>query len=172
MKSPIVAGLLLAIVSVTAQAQIMKCVSKDGKIEFASSCPPGTKEQNTGVSNKAVSKPPVAAKDSKDGKDGKDAKDSKDKAEPPKSLADRDAEYRKRQAEQKEAAAKAAQQAGESEDRRRACTYAQSNLTALRNRQRIMRTDPATGERSAYDEADYLREIGVNERIVADNCKG
>ena len=161
MKKLILAGMLLAAASITAQAQIMKCVGKDGKIEFANSCPSGTKQQDTGVANKPAAAP--AAKS-----DAKDA--GKDKGAP-KSLADRDAEFRKRQADQKEAAAKSEKQATESDDRKRACQSAQANLQALKSRQRMTRTDPTTGERAIYDEADYLRELPITERAVAENCK-
>ncbi|HTE14742.1 MAG TPA: DUF4124 domain-containing protein, partial [Burkholderiales bacterium] len=86
-KVIIVAGLVLAGASLTAQAQIMKCVGKDGRIEFASNCPPGTKQQDTGVGNKPAPAPaPAASKES-----------AKENAVAPKSLADRDAESRKRQ---------------------------------------------------------------------------
>lgn len=143
-----------------AQAQILKCVGKDGKIEFATSCPSGTKQQETGVANKPAPAPAAAKSDGKS-----DAKDA------PKTTADRDAEFRKRQAEQQSAATKAAQTATEKEDQQRACQSAQSNLMALKNRQRMSRTDPKTGERVFYEEADYQRELPVTERLVAENCK-
>jgi hypothetical protein len=142
----------------------MKCVGKDGKIEFASSCPSGTKQQDTGVGNKPATAPAPAAKS--------DAKDANPKLDAPKSLADRDAEYRKRLADQKAAETKAAQKASETEGRQRACQSAQSNLQALKNRQRMVRNDPKTGERVFYEEADYLRETADSERIVAANCQG
>ena len=167
MKIVIVAGLiagsLWAATSITAQAQIMKCVGKDGKIEFASSCPSGTKQQDTGVANKPAAAPTAKA-------DGKDASKGKDK-EAPKSLADRDAEFRKRQADQKDMATKDAQKATDNEERQRACQSAQSSLVTLKNRQRMFRTDPKTGARAAYEDADYERETAFAERIAAENCK-
>ncbi len=166
MKIVIVAGLLWVATAITAQAQIMKCVGKDGKIEFATSCPSGATQQDTGVSSKPAATPAAKA----DGKDASKGKDDKDKATP-KSLADRDAESRKRQADQQAASTKDAQKATENEDRQRACQSAQSNLQALKNRQRMMRNDPKTGERINYEEADYLRELPITERQVAENCK-
>lgn len=153
------AGLLLVVVSSGAQAQIMKCVGKDGRVEFAATCPPGTQQQSTGVSSKPAPAPAPAA-----------SKDGKDKAAP-KSLAERDAEFRKRQADEKAAAEKSAQQSAQDAERARACQSAQSNLQALKSRQRLYRTDPKTGERVFYEEADYLREIPLTERNVADYCK-
>jgi len=147
-------GVLMMVSGAMAQAQILKCVGRDGKIEFATSCPPGTKQQDTGVSNKPVAAP--AAKG--------------DAAKAP-TLADRDAEFRKRQAEQKDAATKADQQASESQDKQRACESARANLQALKDRQRMYRVDPKSGERVNYDEMDYVRELPVVERQVAQNCK-
>jgi len=163
-KVIIVAGLVLAGASLTAQAQIMKCVGKDGRIEFASNCPPGTKQQDTGVGNKPAPAPaPAASKEN--------PKDAKENAAAPKSLADRDAEFRKRQAGQKEADTKAAQKTAEDTERQRTCQAARSNLQALKDRQRMYRSDPKTGERVAYEDADYQRELPVTERLVAENCK-
>jgi type IV secretory pathway VirB10-like protein len=154
--------LLLAAASSLAQAQIMKCVGKDGRVEFAATCPSGTQQQATGVSNKPAAPPAAAAKEG--------AKDSKNSAAP-KSLADRDAEFRKRQADQKAVEQKTAQKATEDADRQRACQSAQSNLQALKSRQRLFRIDPKTGERVFYEEADYQRELPITERNVADYCK-
>src|SRR5690348_12996017 len=50
-------GMLLLMSNMASQAQILKCVGRDGKIEFASSCPPGTKQSETGVSNKPAPSP-------------------------------------------------------------------------------------------------------------------
>lgn len=154
---------LLLATSLGAQAQIVKCVGKDGRVEFTANCPPGTQQQPTSVSGKTAPPPaPTAAKDA--------AKDSKDKAAP-KSLADRDAEFRKRLADQKDAEEKAAQKTASEAERQRACQSAQSNLQALKSRQRLYRTDPKTGERVFYEEADYQRELPLTERNVAEYCK-
>ena len=156
-----IAGFVGAGVSLGAQAQILKCVDKNGRVEFATSCPAGTQQQNTGVSNKPALAPAAKV----------DATDAKANPAAPKSLAERDAEYRKRQAAQKEADIKAAQKTAEDADRQRACQSAQSNLRALKDRQRMYRSDPKTGERIVYEETDYQREIPLTERQIADYCK-
>ena len=56
-------------------------------------------------------------------------------------------------------------------NRKQACDGAQSNLQAIRSRQRMFRIDPRTGERAAYEEADYVREQQAAERQIADYCK-
>ena len=163
MRIAIVAsGVLILLSNVTAQAQILKCVGKDGKIEFATSCPPGTKQQETGVS----SRPAPAAAPAKDDKGGKGA----DKGTP-KSLADQDADYRKRQAEQKEAAAKSDKAAADDARRKQACDDARSYRKRLEDRQRTTRTDPNTGERVFFEEQDFVRETAAAERTIAENCK-
>ena len=186
-------GMLMLLSSVAAQAQILKCVDRNGKIEFATACPPGTKQQDTGVGSRPVAPPPAAKSDAagKDaaakgepaatsapapGKDDKGAKGTKgaekgaDKGAP-KSLADREAESRKRQTEQAEAAAKAEKTAADDARRKQACGDAQSYLKRLQDRQRTTRTDPKTGERVFFDEADFVRETAAAERSIAENCK-
>ena len=129
----VLAGTALLTLCAGAQAQIMKCVGKDGRVEFATSCPQGTKEQITGVSSKPAAPPP--AKDEKGASKGTDKGADKatskgaDKGAP-KSLADRDAESRKRQAEQQAAAAKSDKEAQDKANRQRACEGAQSNVAA------------------------------------------
>jgi type IV secretory pathway VirB10-like protein len=165
----IVTGLMLAGGTLSAHAQILKCVGKDGRIEFAQNCPPGTKQQDAGVRSSPAPAPAAKSDVKSDAK--VDAKaDAKGAA--PKSLADRDAEFRKRQAEQKEADSKSAQAKAEETERQRVCQAAQSNLRALKDRQRMYRSDPKTGERVVFEEADYVREQGVAERVAAENCKG
>lgn len=168
----LVAGLLLTGIALGAHAQILKCVGKDGRIEFAQHCPPGTKQMDTGVTSRAAPAPAPAAAKSDAKADAKaDAKgDAKGSA--PKSLADRDADFRKRQAEQKEADDKAAQAKADQAERQRACQAAQSNLRTIKDRQRMFRTDPKTGERVMFEEPDYAREQALTERLIAENCKG
>jgi hypothetical protein len=162
-------GMLLLMSSMPSQAQILKCVGRDGKIEFASSCPPGTKQSETGVSNKPA---PAPAKDDKGDKGKAADKGGKaaDKAAP-KSLADRDADFRKRQAEQTDAAAKAEKKSAEDSRRAQACEDSRANLKRLQERQRTTRTDPKTGERVFFEEQDFVRETANAERSVAENCK-
>ncbi len=182
MKITIVAtGMLMLVSSVAAQAQILKCVGRDGKIEFATACPPGTKQQDTGVSS--VSKPaPPPAKDEKGDKGDKGDKGGKaadkgaDKGKAaekaaPLSLADREAESRKTQKAKAEADAKAEKAAADDARRKIACDDSRSNLKRYQDRQRSVRVDPKTGERHMFEEQDFVRETANAERAVAENCK-
>lgn len=131
------------------QATILKCVGAGGRVEFASSCPPGTKAQNTGISNAPAASP----------------------AAPSKSLSDRDAEFRKRQLEQLEAAKKTDEKARDATDRSQNCESAQGHLRSLQSGMRIARTDPKTGERIFLEDAERSAEIERAQRAVESNCK-
>ena len=132
-----------------AQAQILKCVGAGGRVEFATSCPAGTKVQNTGISNAPAAAPAGQSK----------------------SLADRDAEFRKRQLEQLESTKKADEKTRDAADRSQNCESAQGYLRSLQGGMRIAKTDPKTGERIFVEDADRGAEIERAQRAVETNCK-
>ncbi len=134
-----------------ASAQIMECVDAKGNKEYAQVCPPGTVKEN---------------KLSKGGSGG-----SGSSAAPAgKSLAERDAEFKKRNLERQEAEAKAAKEAAESKDKERNCSDARSQLRSLQEGQRIARTDPNTGERSFLEDQDRPAEIANAQKAVDNWC--
>lgn len=150
----IFAALLMMTLSAAATAQINKCVDKTGKVVgYGNECPDGLKSEQSAVKSMPSSAPAPTS------------------ATPQKSLAERDAEFRKRQIEQQEAAVKAEKKVAEADQRRRACDDAQAYLKTLQAGQRVSRTDPKTGERSYMQDAEYPKEIGNAERLVAGNCK-
>ena len=141
---------VLALLPSLAQAQaILKCVGSGGRIEFATACPPGTKAQNTGITNAPAAAP----------------------ASPQKSLSDRDAEFRKRQLEQLEAAKKTDEKTRDAADRSQNCESAQGYLLSLQGGLRIAKTDPKTGERIFIEDAERSAEIERAQRAVETNCK-
>jgi hypothetical protein len=147
--SKVVALLLLSLACLPAAGQINKCVDKAGKVVgYATECPPGTRPQETGIRN---APPPDAPAQ--------------------KSLAERDAEFRKRQLEQKEAGEKSEKKAAETRERKEACESSQAYLKSLQTGQRIRKTDPKTGEASFLADADYPKEIAAAQKAVAANCK-
>lgn len=141
--------LAVATLPLTAHAQIMKCVGAGGRIEFAAACPPGTKAESTGIRNN----PGAAA------------------AAPQKSLAERDAEFRKRTVEQQEAAKKGEEKNQETADRKQNCEAAQSYLRSLQSGNRIGKTDPKTGERIFLEDTERAAETVRAQRAVDTNCK-
>jgi hypothetical protein len=148
----ITVALALLIAAVPVSAQMLKCVSKDGKVEYATQCPPGTTEQQTGIRNQpgAIKSAPPAQQ---------------------KSLAEREAEFRKRQTEATESRQKEEQKAAESAQNREACLNAKANLAALQEGQRVSRVDPKTGERVFVEDAERPAEIARAQSLVANNCK-
>ncbi|MGE0558752.1 MAG: hypothetical protein AB7E73_02485 [Burkholderiales bacterium] len=141
--------LAMALLSATAQAQILKCIGAGGRVEFAAACPPGTKAESTGIRNN-----PGAAS-----------------AGQQKSLAERDAEFRKRRLEQQESAKKSEEKSQENADRKQNCDSAQAYLRGLQSGQRVAKTDPKTGERVFLEDADRAAETARAQRAVESNCK-
>ena len=150
----IVIALLVFVAPFAAHAQLMKCVGSDGRVEYASECPPGTKGQQTGI-------PTTREGPSSSGAD----------AAKQKSLAEREADFRKRQAEGTESRQKAEAKATETAQRREACERAQAYLRSLQDGQRISRIDPKTGERAYLEDADRTAEIARARGVADTNCK-
>lgn len=145
-------ALLMTFFSAAAFGQLYKCVGKDGRVEYASQCPPGTKQQATGIQSTPPSAAPAPAS-------------------PQKSLAEQDAEFRKRMAEKQEAEAKEAKKLAEAQQRQRACQDARAYLKNLQAGNRTFKVDPTTGERVYLEDAQYSSEIAAAQRSVDANCK-
>ncbi len=145
---PLALGVAAAAFAGQSLAQVLRCVAPGGRVEFASVCPPGTKAEPTGIRNN-----PGAAS-----------------AAPEKSIAERGADFRKRQTEQQDAAKKAEDKAREAADRSANCESAQAYLKSLQTGARIVRTDPKTGERIFLEDADRQSEIQRAQRAVDSNC--
>lgn len=150
MKAAITLVLMLAVVP--AHGQLLKCVGKDGKIEYAAQCPSGTKELQTGIRS-APGGPSTSA------------------ASKPKSLAEQEADFKKRRSEQAEAQGKEQKEAAEKAQRQRACDDAKNYLAGLESGARIARTDPKTGERVFLEDAARAKEIANARQSVQANCK-
>jgi hypothetical protein len=144
-------GVILVLLSGTAYGQLLKCVDRSGRIEYANVCPPGARQEQTGIKNTPTS--------------------SGSSSTPQKSLAERDAEFRKRQTEQQEAQAKQDKKTAENQQMQRACEDSRSYLKSLQAGNRVARTDPKTGERVFLEDKDYAGEIANAQRTVDANCK-
>lgn len=151
-------ALAMILLSASAAAQINKCMDARGKVVgYGNECPAGTRSEASGV--KATPAPTPAA--------------SAGAASPaqPKSLAERDAEFRKRQMEKQEADAKAGKNVAETERLKLACTESQGYLKSLQSGNRIMRTDPKTGERVYLADSEYSPEMAKAQQAVQSHCK-
>ena len=150
----IIIAMLVAALPLAAHGQLLKCVGKDGRVEYASQCPPGTKEQQTGIKSSTGGPAPSTA--------GKSQQ---------KSAAEMEADFRKRRTEQAEAQGKADKEAAEKAQRDRACQDARSYLSSLESGARVSRTDPRTGERVFLEDSARAQEISVAQQSVQNNCK-
>ncbi|MEO7728222.1 MAG: hypothetical protein ABIS45_13280, partial [Burkholderiales bacterium] len=88
----------------------------------------------------------------------------------PKSLAERDAEFKKRALERQETDAKSEKSKAEAKDTERGCLDARSQLRALQEGQRISRTDPKTGERIILEDKDRPVELAHAQKSVDQWC--
>ncbi|HUO44541.1 MAG TPA: DUF4124 domain-containing protein [Burkholderiales bacterium] len=151
MMRSIATGAVLLAASVSAGAQIFECTDAQGNKEFAQVCPPGTVQQKQRSSG--ASSPAAPAGD----------------APASKSIAEQEAEFRKRALEKKEAEAKAAKDAADAQKTEEECNKARANLEALETGQRI--TIPgANGERTYLEDADRPAQIASAKEAVNSWC--
>ena len=142
-------AVMMALLPGVAAAQVNKCLDASGKIVgYGAECPAGTRSEQTTIKNAPAQSAPAQ-----------------------KSLAERDADFRKRQAERQESEAKAAKSATEATEKKRACADSQSYLKALQSGVRIRSTDPKTGERNFLSDAEIQKEAARAQAAVSANCK-
>ena len=136
----------------TAAGQIMECIDAKGRKEFAQVCPPGTVKENKLM------------------KSGAGTGSSAPSSSTP-SLTEREMEFKKRAAQQKETEAKAEKARVDAAETERNCADSRSHLKTLQDGGRIGRTDPVTGERSFLDDKDRPAEIARAQKAVDSWCK-
>ena len=157
MKKTLVLLVGLAFAAV-AQAQIKCWTTAEGKRACGDAPPPGAKVTTV----KVPAAPSVAAPAAK----GAAAKDAK---KGPLTSAEREQEYRKRQAEAQKTAQKADQEKKDADAKRENCERAREALRSLESGQRIARTD-AKGERYFLEDAQRAQETGAARQLVQQNC--
>jgi hypothetical protein len=146
----VILGCLLLLTAGAAIGQIMECVDAKGTKTFAQYCPPGTVTESKLMKSGASGGPTSTT--------------------PAKSLAERDAEFKKRTLERQEAETKAEKEKSEARDNERNCLDARSQLRAIQDGQRIMRVDPKTGERTVLDDNDRPAELANAQKAVDQWC--
>ena len=142
-------GLLIA---GSAAAQILECIDAKGNRTIAQFCPPGTVKETKLMKSGAGGTPAPTAPAAK-------------------TTAEKDVEFRKRALEKQEAEAKAEKEQGEAKVAQQNCNDARGQLRQLEEGVRIMRADPATGERSYLSDADRPAEIAKAKKAVENWCK-
>jgi hypothetical protein len=155
-KDPVKAAiaLLALLASFAAHGQLLKCIGKDGRVEYATECPAGAKEVQTGIRSTREGPAPGGAASPQQ-----------------KSIAEQEAAFRKRQMEATDARQKDEKKLAEEQVNRQNCEQAQTYLKSLQADNRIARTDPRTGERIFLEDSDRPAEIARAQRAVDTNCK-
>ncbi len=147
-------GCALLLAAGAAAGQVMECFDAKGSKTIAQFCPSGTVKENKLMKGGAGPAPAAGAAT----------------AAPAKSLAERDAEFKKRVVERQEAETKAAKEKSDAKDLDRNCLDARAQLRGLQDGQRISRTDPKTGERIVLEDKDRPAEIATAQRSVDQWC--
>lgn len=144
---------IVLLAPLTAHGQLLKCISPDGRVEYATDCPPGTKEQRTGIRSSGGG--PTSSVPSTQQK----------------SLSEREAASKKGATERQQAEKKEQQKQAEADQRRRACEDARSYLASLEGGARLTRTDPKTGERTFVDDDQRAKEAAYARSMIQENCR-
>ena len=143
-----------------AQAQIKCWTAANGKRACGDTPPPGAKV--TTVRTPAAPSAPTPGP-------GATSPASKAASKGPLTPAEREQEYRKRQAEAQKNAEKLAQDRKDADAKRENCERARESLRGLESGQRISRTD-AKGERYFLDDAQREQEAARARELVKQSC--
>jgi hypothetical protein len=147
-------GCMLWLAAGAAAGQMMECINANGAKTYAQFCPPGTVKENK-LMKSGVGMGPASGSSA---------------PAPAKSLAERDAEFKKRALERQEAEKKAEKAQADAQESERNCLDARSQLRALQDGQRIVRTDPKTGERIVLEDQDRPAEIAGAQKAADAWC--
>lgn len=146
-------SLLLAF---AAHAQIYEYKDASGRTVYSDQPPPATVTKSRTVAKEA-------AKDA-------EAPGSAKADTQPKSAADRELEFRKRQKERQEAAAKAEKEAADKAARKEDCERAKRTLQVLESGERVAVRDDK-GERAFLDDNQRAAEAERARKAVAELCR-
>lgn len=142
---------LLLLGSLHAHAALNKWVDADGKVHYSDSPPADAKVQKIRSSETPDSAIPASVESA------------------PKSLAEREAEWKKSQQSKAEAEQKEAKKKQEDENKQKNCEAARSNLATLENSPALV-TYNAKGERTYIDDAGRAQRIEEARKAIANFC--
>ena len=155
---------LTALGLATANAQVHKCIDAQGKVIYSQHpCPANTK---SGTVSRRVDRPastpaPAAA--------DKAAKGDATKKSGPKTAADQEQDFRKRQQDQAKASQESADKAAEAQRKADNCRSARERLANFEIGGRITRVNPQ-GERYYLEDAQIEQEKARARADVAEAC--
>jgi len=155
----LVAG-LLASSAVLAQAKYV-WIDEHGVKQFSDTPPPGN------IPEKNIIKQPHRTAPQSNAAPQSDS--GTDQAKPTPSVADREADYNKRHAEQAAKDKKAAEEASKDQAKATNCTSAKQYLEALNSGVR-MKTVDKDGQPAVMDDDQHAKETERAKQAVSDNC--
>jgi hypothetical protein len=154
----ILIAVLLLLTTGMAFGQVYKWVDTNGETHYSDRPPTGNFKSESKLRSSGVVESPAAAK-------------TGHAAAKPKTPAEQEAEFRKRQIEKEEADKKNQKKEAEAAQRHRNCEAARSYLKGLETGQRVAHVDPNTGERSYLDDKQRAAETERAKKQVDAWCK-
>jgi len=155
-------GLASALMSSSLQAQVYQWKDSAGRTVVSDTPPPGTAARDARVIG---DRQPVVR-----GEKAADKASEEKAAEAPKTMAEKDLDFKKRQQEAREKAEKEAKEQKARADREENCRRARGNLAALESG-RLVGTIDEKGDRKAFDDAQRQAEIDRARQFIAEACK-
>lgn len=145
------ATVALFIFILNAHAAAHKWVDADGKVHYSDSIPPEvtTAETVRNISRKGEAEAPVTI--------------------PAKSIAEREAEYKKSKHEKEESSQRKTQEESRVDEKKHNCEVARQNLRTLEEGGRIVTYD-ANGERTYLDDSTREQRLAEAQKSVSENC--
>lgn len=143
-----------------ALGEVNKWVDSSGQVHYSDQPPPAN------TKNLA----PTNTKKRRSSSDAEDSASKSDAAPAPKTIAEREADWKKAQKEKQEAADKAAQKQADAAARKEYCTQAQNSLNTLKSGARLTEVD-SSGERSYIDDEQRQKRIAKLQQQIGKNCK-
>jgi len=152
----IAVGIASTIGPITATAETYQWKDSSGRTVVSDTPPPGSARESTRViGGKApASSSPTTAK----------------AAEAPKSFAEKDMDFKRRQQESSEKSEKEAKDKAAAADKRDNCDRAQKQVALLESGQRIAVADDK-GERRIMEDTERQQEMERARRVVSESCK-
>jgi len=153
----------------SAHAQVHKCVDAAGKTIYTQTpCPANTKSGT--MSRSVIPAPAMAPQAAPADQAAKGAKGDAAKKSGPKTAAEQEQDFRKRQQDQAKAAKESEQKSAEAQRKEENCRNARERLAQYEIGGRITRVD-AQGERYYVDDAQIEQEKSRARADMAQSCK-
>ena len=152
----------LTVASMSAQAEIYQWKDNSGQTIISDAPPPATAKgrRSIGGVKPAVVSEAIPEKTA----------DAPKAADVPKTTAEKDLDFKKRQQESREKADKLAKEQAAEKDKSENCERARRNLAALESNQPVNTLDEK-GERTLMDTTQRDQEMERSRKFMADSCK-